>query len=187
MKPQTLCAIYMTIPLDIEVRIEEDQIVFVRGYYFKYGIVSSSCVVHATQINEVCFKTFPYSLVVNNNEVLFLEYSHRIQEELLSFVSRNHLRITDREDLWYFFATPYLDTKFETSEKEEMSLVLHRYFNGKELRKIKRRVGRVLWLNFLLGQEWAYLGQFQYLRLKLFLSSEDYWWTMGIALRNYQY
>jgi hypothetical protein len=138
----------MTNLFDIEVKIEEDQIVFVRGYPFTYSILSRSGVVQATQINEVCVKTVPYSLVVNNDEVLFLAYSPRVLEELLSFASRNNLRISDREDLWYLFSTPYLDTKFEINEKEEMSLVLHRYFDESEVKKIRRESVKCCGLTF---------------------------------------
>jgi hypothetical protein len=177
----------MISPLDIQVKIEEDRILFVRGYPFEHSFVFRSCAIHASEINEVCFKTFPYSLIVNNNEVLFLEYSHRIQEELLSFADRNNLRKTDREDIWYLLTTPFLDTKFDVTVNKENALTLHRYFTKREVRSIRWKIGTVLWRNMLFGQEWAYLGQFDYLRLKLFLSKSDYWWTMRIALKNYHH
>jgi|LakMenE01Jun11ns_1017448.scaffolds.fasta_scaffold9651473_2 hypothetical protein len=175
----------MTNPLDIQVKIEEEHIFFVKEYPFVHSSVFRSSIIYASEINDVCFNTFPYSLIINNNEILFLENSHRIREELISFAKRNNLPMIDRDDIWYLLTTPFLDTKFEAGERTEIALKLQRYFTKGEVRSTRWKIGTVLWRNLFFGQEWAYLGQFDYLRLKLLQSKSDYWWSMRIALRSY--
>lgn len=171
--------------LKLQLRISDKEIQFVNGYPFRQSSVYPGSKVHASQISEISFDTFPYSLVINDKEIIFLEYNHRHKSALTEFAGRNNIPISTREDLWYWLCTPFLDTEFDADEKQRIiSLLVQNGFEQQEIESIRRRIARVLWIDFL-GGEWEYIGQFDYLRFRFFPGRKTYWWSMEIALRNY--
>jgi hypothetical protein len=167
----------------IKVEIVGDEILFLNGYYFKPSAIYKSKKINATDINEICPDTFPCSAVINNNEVIFFSVGFR--EKLIEFAEKHNIPTTSRLDIWWNITYPFLDTQFEPEDKNRYKKELNdNGFTDKEIKRIRYKIGRVLWFN-MLAWEWQYLGQHAYLSWHSF-SSKRYWWTMEIALRNYQ-
>ena len=167
----------------IKVDIVDNTIVFVNGYYFKPSPIYNSKKIYAVDINEICPDTFPVSAIINNNEVIF--FSAGFRDKLIEFAEKHNIPTTSRLDIWWNITYPFLDTQFEPEDKIKFNTELNDAgFNNKEIKRIRYKIGRVLWFN-MFAWEWQYLGQYAYLSWHSF-SSKRYWWTMEIALRNYK-
>ncbi len=127
--------------------------------------------------------TSPPSIVINNNEVIFLGYEDL--DQLREFSERNSLEESERVDIWELLNQPFLDTEFSEEEKSQtLQRLRDNGLTKYEIKTIRKRIGRIMWL-YTWSMEWAYLGQMDYLRLS-FESKKRYWWSMGIALRNFK-
>lgn len=167
----------------ISLEIKESEIHFPKGYFFKQSPVHKSRKIESTHISEINLDTNPPSLVYKENEIIFLKIEYKIIVE--EFAERNKIPIVERFDIWEHINRPYLDTEFEEHEKiESKKLLAKNGVDATELKKIRKRISKTMFLNFL-AWEWAYLGLFDYLNWT-FLTKNKYWWAMEIALRNYK-
>ena len=164
--------------------INEDVILFPKGYYFRQSSIHKERRLPASRINELVINTYPTSIVIDNKEVIFLK--SELKEELVAFANRNNIPISDRVDIWSYILEPFLDTEMEEDEKVRYIAVLAK--NGvppEETKAIRRKVGFTMLVTTYYGMEWMYYGQFDYLTSTVKTKSK-YWWTMEIALRNYR-
>ncbi|MEL6655535.1 MAG: hypothetical protein AAFP77_19455 [Bacteroidota bacterium] len=167
----------------MEVELLEDRIRFPKGYFCKYSSVHQSKEVTLDQINEVNLRTQPFSVVVDHKEVIFLPQISK--EELTSFARRNQLKISERFDIWEAINEPYLDTAFsKEQEQATMQALIHNGIPEAEVKSIRKKISLIMSRN-MFAWEWVYLGQFDYLSWSL-RTKKIYWWSMEIALRNYQ-
>lgn len=167
----------------ITIEINDFEIDFTDGYYFIESTINIKNKVQAEQINEVCIETLPPSFIINDNEVIFINYG---QNKLLyEFALRNNIKVSKRLDIWEYLNTPYLDTEFEKTEKEKILVELEQNGISKsEVKKIRLKILPTMIMNFF-AWDWQYLGQYDYLQWTA-LNDNKYWWSMEIALRNYK-
>lgn len=167
----------------MQVELKTDRILFPRGYFSRHSLIGKPAELKADVINEVNLQTFPHSLVIHHQEVIFLP---RItKEELRDFATRNHIPIAQRFDIWAAINEPFLDTEFD--EQERVATLRQLAENGisePEAEAIRRKIRLSMSMN-MFAWEWVYLGQFDYLSWTPILSRKKYWWTMDVALRNY--
>jgi hypothetical protein len=167
----------------LKVEFKSNSINFPEGYYFKHSTLTSNNLIEASIINEVNLLTYPVSVVINGNEVIFLGYDHK--DELKKFAQKNKLKMSERFDIWEHLNEPFLDTEFTEQEENQTNQRLIK--NGlleTEILTIRKKIKWIMW-RYTWGMEWVYLGQFDYLRLT-YLTKKKYWWSMNIALKNYK-
>lgn len=161
----------------------------IRQYEFPSSSVRENPVILAEHINEVNLNTYPPSMVINHREVIFIE--EKYQPEFMDFVKRNKLKISNRFDIWEIINRIFLDTELTEAQKEQDLARLER--NGisqAEVSEIQKKVQGLMSGWAAVAWEWNYLGHYDLLLNKkqsflLFLPADFYWWTMDIALRNY--
>lgn len=166
-------------------KLEHNSIIFPEGYPFKVSSIYKSKKIAAHQINAVNLKTYPKSVVINDNEVIFL---NQVEEaELIEFAERNELPIEERFDIWGTINEVYLDTEFTAEEKAmHFSDLAENGISKAEAQQIRKKIKWTMFTNYF-AWEWIYLGQFDYLAWGgAFLKRSNYWWSMEIALRNYE-
>ncbi len=163
--------------------IEQNEILFPNGYFFKQSSVNQTKRIETKNISEINLNTYPPSLVYNDKEIVFLK--RELKKEIELFAKQNKIPINNRMDIWEHINRPYLDTEFEKDEKiESIKLLSENGISKSELNRIRRKVVKTMFLNFLVW-EWTYLGLFDYLNWT-FLTKRKYWWAMEIGLRNYK-
>ncbi len=166
---------------DLQIEITNSEILFPNGYFFEHSPIHKSKRIAIENITEVNLRTWPVSVVINDNEVIFLR--HDQTEQLKAFSFRNNLPVIERFDIWEHLSHPFLDTEFEKSEQEKTIEQLAK--NGvspEETKSIRKKMGRFY---YIASMEWIYLGQYDYLQSRR-LTEEKYWRVNEIALRNYK-
>lgn len=169
---------------DMEVIFEADRITFPEEYYFKYGYLSANKVLTKNEISEININGFPPTLVINDNEVIFIP--HRFKSELEEFAKRLELPIINRFDIWSALNEPFLDTEFDDAHHTLMLEKLTK--NGlpeAEVLRIRKKIKLTMLSANSVAWEWVNLSQFDYLNWT-WLTKKKYWWSMEIALRNYK-
>ncbi len=167
----------------IKIVVEKNEILFPDGYFFKQSKIDKVKKIKSKDITEINLNTFPPSLVLNDNEIIFLGQELKIEIE--KFADRNDISVIDRLDIWEHINRPYLDTEYEENEKlESLKLLSEIGISESELIKIRKKVVKTMFLNLFVW-EWTYLGLFDYLHWT-FLTKKKYWWAMEIGLRNYK-
>ncbi|MDY8134472.1 hypothetical protein [Aquimarina sp. 2201CG5-10] len=167
----------------IDIKFEENEILFSNGYYFKQSPVHKRKKIVSNQVSEINLNTFPPSLVYQENEVIFVK--HELKNALEKFATVHKIPIINRFDIWEHINLPYLDTEFEEHEKNQSKdLLSQNGIDELELKNIRKKIARTMAINFLVW-EWNYLGLFDYL-VWTYLNKKKYWWSMEIALRNYK-
>ncbi len=165
--------------------IHEDRIVF-DYYEFYFGSLRKNKVLTLDRIKEVDFTTFPYSMEIDNREVIF--FNHEDKSTIKDFAEKHNILESKKTDVWKLFCETFLDTEIEAAVLEENRERLKKLgFSLAEQEKIKKRIQ---WS--LLGTwEWVYLGHWDVLAMKQArnpfyrLNGADfYWWTMDIALKG---
>ncbi len=167
----------------IIIDINEDELVFPVGYYFRQSTVHKEKHIPAARINELNVRTFPTSIVIDNREVIFLKKA--LEDQLREFAVRNNIPISERPDIWGDINEAFLDTEF--TEEEKARIIARLAANGvppDETAAIRKKIRFVMYLVNSYAWEWVYFGQFDYLK-QVPWSREKYWWSMEIALRNY--
>lgn len=162
----------------------------IRQYEFPTSSIRENPIIYADQINEVNLNTYPPSMVINHREVIFIE--EKYQAEFMDFVKRNELKISNRLDIWEVINRVFLDVELSEEDIEQDLQKLEE--NGiprDEAKDIQQKVQGVMTGWAAVAWEWNYLGHYDLLLNKkqsflLFLPTDFYWWTMEIALRNYQ-
>jgi len=161
----------------------------VRQYEFLVSSIRDKPLIHISQINEVNLNTFPPTIVVNHNEIIFIETKHK--PEFISFVKQTGLKIEDRFDVWKAINEVFLETEFTQHHYQKtMEDLIKNGFTEDEVVNIRKEITEVMegWAS--VAWEWNYLGHYDLLLNKkqaylLHFPRDFYWWTMEIALRNY--
>ncbi len=168
----------------LPVILHQHTIQFPEGYYFKYGTPNDCQPIDHKRIAGFNLNTLPVSFVLDNREVIFVKGVEK--EGVIRFCARNHIPILNTPDLWEIINSPFLDTSFEPEEIAGQERVLAENGISKtQLQAIRRKIKYTMWQNFF-AWEWAYLGQFDYLRWT-WLTKKKYWWSMEIALSKNQH
>jgi hypothetical protein len=168
----------------VVIEIRDNELRFPRGYYFKHASIAKYKVVPAAIINELNIASFPPTIVINNNEVIFLK--SELQEKLIVFADRNKIPIVKRTDVWELINEPFLDTEFTKEEGQKTFELLKVYgVSHEEALSIRKKIKATMFLGNYYLWEWQTLGHIDYLRFT-HLNARKYWWSMGIALWNYK-
>ncbi|MCR1025871.1 hypothetical protein NQT66_13695 [Cellulophaga baltica] len=168
---------------NISIEFKKKELLFPKGYYFKYSSIHKSRKIEAKDISEINLNTIPPSLVYKDQEVIFLK--NESTTVLEKFAKENNIPLRNRFDIWEHICRPYLDTAFE--ETERIAAIKKLSENGIskiELPIIQKKVAKTMFLNCIVW-EWVYLGLFDYLDWT-FLTKKKYWWAMELALRNFK-
>jgi len=162
----------------------------IRQYEFQVSNVRNIPIITLDQINEVNLNTFPPSIVINHNEVIFIETRYKI--DFMKYVKDKKLKVNNRFDIWGAINESFLDTEF-TEQHQERTLndLKANGIETLEVESIRNEVADIMQGWAAIAWEWNYLGQYDLLLNKkqsflLLFPKEFYWWTMDIALRNYQ-
>ena len=171
------------------IRFNENSIE-IRQYSFPVSSVRENATIPVAQITEVNLNTFPPTVVINHNEVIFIETKYK--KEFTNFVKRNKLKVENRFDIWAAINETFLETEF-TEHHQELTLQ-NLEKNGVpriEVAELREELGELMkgWAS--VSWEWNYLGHYDLLLNKkqsflLHFPKDFYWRTMDIALRNYQ-
>ncbi len=158
-------------------------------YEFQSSTVRDKPLINISQINEVNLNTNPISIVINHNEIIFIE--DKYNKDFLELVKRNNLKVENRFDVWAAINEIFLETEFTPKHHERSFRTLQE--NGlqqQEVIDIREKIKDLMtgWLS--ITWSFNYLGQYDLLLNKkqsylLLFPREFYWWTMDIALSNY--
>lgn len=162
-------------------------IYFRYPYEFKHSSIRQKSFLYKEDINEVCLNTFPPSLVINQNEIIFIPAVFKA--ELKEFAERNRIPLSRRFDSWAAINEVFLDT--ELTEQENQRLLTYLAKEGipeEEVQQIRAKIANRMGWTVFYTWEWQYLGHYDILcAAPRWKRKQFYWWTMDIALRNYTY
>jgi len=163
--------------------ITDNELLFPNGYYFRQSQVNKDKKIAADRINELNFDTFPLSVVIDDKEVIFLKGD--VNDQLTEFAHKNNIIISKRTDVWGWINEPFLDTEFDTEQKQRtIDLLAKNGISPEETIAIRKKISFIMYFYNCYVWEWQYLGQFDYLAFSS-KTKKKYWWSMEIALRNY--
>lgn len=170
--------------------IFHDNYIEFKQYEFQVSSVRENAKITADLINEVNLNTSPPSIIINHNEVLFIE--GRYKKKFIEFVKHNKLKVENRFDIWEALNEVFLDTEFTPQHQERTIQQLE--LNGltrAEIEEIRAKIKELMSGWGSVAWEWNYLGHYDLLLNKkqsylLLFPKDFYWWTMEIALRNYK-
>ncbi len=161
-----------------------DYIEFYTNYEFRQSTVRSNPRITADMVNEVCLNTHPPSMVINQKEVIFFPF--KFKEEIRLFALRNKIPISKRTDIWEQLCQPYLDREQKEEEVQAAKdLLMQNGVPQGEQQSIHQKIGRQLSFANAYASEWVYLGQYDVLRTLTPLTKNFYWYSMEVALRNF--
>jgi hypothetical protein len=161
-----------------------------KQYEFQVSSVRDRPKITAEMINEVDLNTSPPSIVINHNEVIFIE--SRYKKKFIEFVKQNKLKVENRFDIWEALNEVFLDTEFTPQHQERTLQQLQQNgFSQEEVLEIRDKIRELMSGWGSVAWEWNYLGHYDLLLNKkqsylLLFPKDFYWWTMEIALRNYK-
>lgn len=162
---------------------ESDRIVFPKGYQFRKGHLKNKKELFYTEINEFWLNTHPMSVLVNENELIFLVGAHR--DDCAGIAEREEIPVVERTDVWSLICDEFLDTEFEEDYKDRSNEQLAaKGFSEEEIAQIKSKIRTRMMAQTLISWEWQYYGQYDVLTQLQPVTDERYWWTMEIALRE---
>jgi hypothetical protein len=170
--------------------IFHEEAIEIKQYEFQISTVREFPIIPVANINEVNLRTSPPSIVINHNEVIFVEAKFR--KAFIEFVKRTGLKVEDRFDIWEAINEAFLDTEFTAHHKERtLAQLAENGFAAEEVSAIRAQIKDVMTGWAAVAWEWNYLGHYDLLLNKkqsflLHFPKDFYWWTMEIALRNYQ-
>lgn len=167
-----------------------DDYIEISQYEFQISTVRENPIIYAKDINEVDFNTFPYSFVIHQNEVIFIEERYNTAFE--EFVAKNNIKISNRIDIWKLINEVFLETKFPTEHYEKGLKILQQIgFTRQDIAQIRQKVGELMSGWGSVSWKSDYLGHYDLLLNKkqsflLLFPKEFYWWSMEIALKNFE-
>lgn len=158
-------------------------------YEFQSSTIRDKPLINVTQISEVNLNTNPISIVINHNEIIFIE--DKYNKDFLDFVKRNDLKVENRFDIWSAINEVFLDTEFTPQHYERTLKSLKE--NGIQKEKvieIREKIKDLMTGWRSISWSFNYLGQYDLLLNKkqsflLLFPRDFYWWTMDTALSNY--
>ena len=169
-------------------KIETKKII-IEKYPFLPSFANKKNQILSTEIDGICFKSFPPKLKIKN-ELIFIETKK--QHELQKFAERNNIEVFETNGNWEMLLEPFLDT--ENSEEVNNRIYKRLNENGlnnSEIEKIRAEVEeQMLKFNFdTMLWEWVNLGLLDVLsamRVKYNPSEfeEFYFRAMEIELRK---
>jgi len=168
-----------------QVAFENHFIEFYQAYEFKHSRLQKDVRIRAIDINEMCLDTFPPFVVIDGKEVIFFSMDYK--EELHFFAERNNIPINNRLDIWGNICKEYVQTEYTSAER--LSTAKKLIANGvetEELMEIHRKLGVYMRSAKSYASDWVYLGHYDVLRNVKPLSEAFYWYTMKVALRNFE-
>ena len=169
---------------DLKVEFENNQIIFPKGYYYKYSNVRLNKILKVENINEINLNTSPPSFVLNENEVIFIPY--KLKDKLEEFGRTNQIPIENRFDIWSAINEPFLDTEFDDEyTNRNLKNLIKNGVPKEEVEQIRKKIRFTMLSSNSVVWEWINLSQFDYLNWT-WLTKKKYWWSMEIALRNYK-
>jgi len=178
----------LTKPPEPIIEIHDLHILFEKHYWFGKATVNKSPMVKAEQINEAILLSSLVSIVINSNEVIFLNDGHT--DELRAFAERNNIPVSERTDVWSLILNPFLDTSYDNEEKErefEFEFLEQEGFSRKELKSLRCRVSFSMYNRTFATWEWMYYGHWDVLRSHYTFPWKNFYWeSMEIALRNFK-
>lgn len=152
-------------------------------YPFKHSSLRKNPFVLKEAINEVTLSSYLPSLVINNQEVIFIPILYA--EKLKAYAQQHNLPISDRVDIWGAITFVFLDIACTEEELVgNYALLAENGLPKEEVKTIRKRIEKeMLWLTMY---TWEWMGYSHYDVLKHTIHRKSfYWYSMDIALRNY--
>ncbi len=170
-----------------QVTFDADALTF-KNYPFAQSVASSNSIIASKDILNVCIKSFPPTIRVNN-DLIFI--SAERQQDLESFAGRNNILLFDRPEIWGWILDPFLDTEFTDEHRERLYNLLEKYeLDRQTVDKLRETVKeQMMKYNFdTMLWEWQMFGALDVLQaVRPKLNSEDfegfYKLVMDIAIR----
>ena len=169
-------------------KIENERII-IEKYPFLPSFVNKKNRIEKTEIEAICYSSFPPKLKVEN-EIIFIETKK--QDELKQFSERNNINLFETNGNWDMLLEPYLDTEYTEEDNDRIYKRLNENgLSNHEIEKIRIEVEeQMLKFNFdTMLWEWVNLGLLDVLlamRVKYNQSEfeEFYFRAMEIELRK---
>jgi hypothetical protein len=162
----------------------------IRQYEFLVSTIREKPLIHISQINEVNLNTYPPTIVINHNEVIFIESKYKT--EFIQFVKNAGLKVEDRFDVWKAINETFADMEYtEHHHQKTMQGLVENGFTESEITDIRTEIKDLMQGWGAVSWERNYLGHYDLLLNKkqaylLHYPRDFYWWSMEIALRNYE-
>ncbi|TAG05089.1 MAG: hypothetical protein EAZ44_03985 [Cytophagia bacterium] len=158
-------------------------------YEFQSSTIRDKPLINVIQINEVNLNTNPISIVINHNEIIFIE--DKYHKDFLDFVKRNDLKVENRFDIWSAINEVFLDTEFTPQHYERtLQSLKENGIQREKVMEIREKIKDLMTGWRSISWSFNYLGQYDLLLNKkqsflLLFPRDFYWWTMDTALSNY--
>lgn len=168
--------------------IHDDRIEF-RFYNLFFSSLHKNKIVSLDRINAVDLNTSPYSLIIDNREIIFL--NHNDTNSLEIFADKNNIPHSTHFDTWAILTREYLDTQLDEKTLAEQDKKLETIgIDQGEFKKISKE----LWWTMFGNNEWAYLGLWDVFAMKQYrnplyrLYGKNYYWKqMKLGLKGSEY
>lgn len=130
----------------------------IKKYPFEPSIVYVEKIIKASEINSICYDSFPPMIRIND-EVIFI--TREYMNDLKEFTKVNNLKTFKETNNWNMLLEPYLDTEYTKECDIRMTKLLNE--NGittKEINKIRNEVEKQMYkYNFdTMLWDWCNLG-----------------------------
>lgn len=162
----------------------------IRDYPFAPATVHKAPFIFAEQIQEVNTKNEPPHIIINRNEVIFLNSTDAAA--LTAFAAAHQLPDVQRFDIWAAINEPFLEhTPSAEQQMQTIALLQENGMNKMEILDLRDAMKDAMSDWTALNWDCDYLGHYEVLLQRKNTSfwqrvSKDFYWrTMDIALRNW--
>ena len=119
-------------------RILEDSIAF-DFYEFRFSSLRKNNILTLNRIQEVDFNTFPYSMEIDEGEIIF--FNHDDKERIKDFAQKHHLPLAYKPDVWEMLCAPVLDTELNEAQIRQYREKLQElHFSSTAIKQIRKKV-----------------------------------------------
>jgi hypothetical protein len=167
----------------LKINFLKTSLIFPYGYFCRHSLVKIGEEINSNRISQLNLNTQTPSFVLDNKEVIFIDYDYRNKFE--EFAISNNIKVVDRPDIWKMLCETFnegvnLDHQTKTNES-----LIENGFTKNEILQIRKKIKWTM-IYASLRDFWDIgdSGHYEYLEYTLFLTRNKYWWTMEIALRN---
>lgn len=134
----------------------DDSIKF-DDYPFRPSSVYKTGSVNRTLIRDIDLSKAPPEVRLITGEILFVPATQK--KELNEFAEKLGIPTLEREDVWHDLLEPFLDTTFSISHHKRSFRHLQRQgFSLREIRQIRSKVSKPMWLYNGFFWDWTHLG-----------------------------
>jgi hypothetical protein len=136
----------------------ENRKIIIEDYPFLPSFVNYKNHIEASEIDEICYKSYPPLLKIKN-ELIFI--GKEKQEELKQFAERNNIQIFTTSGNWDMLLEPYVDTEYTEENNSRIYKRLNENgITNSEIEKIRTEVEKqMLKYNFdTMLWDWVNLG-----------------------------